>query len=432
MTPGNSAGSPLPAHQPTELPSKPPSNEGASNGNGMHTFAAFHYPDYRLMWVGSLFSSSGMWIQQISIGWLTYELTGSPFLLGAVNGFRSVPLLLLGPFGGVAADRLNPKRLMLSTQAFLMVLTATFATVVLTGHAEIWNIILFTLLTGVAWAFNMPVRQSIIPKLVPRRELTNAIALNSAGLNLTRILGPSLAGVLIATVSVAGNFYLQSAAYLGVAAMVLMVNIPPMVRASSKVSVWKNLAEGAEYIWRHPTLRSQMALALIPTVVAMPYISLLPVFAKDILGVGPEGFGIMSSAPGVGALLSTLAIASMEIKRKGLVLFAGLAGLAVSIMLFSQSRNFIVSLVFLTTAGCCQMAYMALNQTLIQMTASDEFKGRVMGIFMLNQGLMPLGSLLAGAMASLWGAPESVLLMGSFVLVLTAGAFILSASMRRA
>ncbi len=389
----------------------------------LQTFAALRHPDYRLMWVGTLFSSSGQWIQQISIGWLTYEITGSAFMLGAVNGFRSLPLLLLGPFGGVAADRLDPKRLMLSTQTFLMVVTAAFATTIVTGYAAIWNIILFTLLTGVAWAFNMPVRQSIVPKLIPRQDLMNAIALNSAGLNLTRVIGPSIAGLLIATVSVGGNFYLQSLMYIGVATMVWMTRIPPMARASREVSVFRNLTEGATYIWHHPTLRSQMTLALVPVVIAMPYASLMPIFAKDVLGVGPEGFGLLSSAPGIGALVGTLTIASINIERKGPVLFASLVGLGATLVVFSQSRSFVLSLIILLFLGGFQMTYMALNQTLLQITATDEFKGRVMGIFMLNQGLMPLGSLLAGIMAQVWTAPVAVMLMGSSVLVLIVAAF---------
>ncbi|MFN8558965.1 MAG: MFS transporter, partial [Dehalococcoidia bacterium] len=229
---------------------------------GFQTFASLRHRDYRLLWFGTLFSSSGQWIQQVSIGWLTYQVTGSPLLLGAVNGFRSLPLLFLAPFGGVAADRLDRKRLMLTTQLFQMTVTAIFATVVITGNAHVWNIILYTLATGVAWAFNMPVRQSIVPQLVPRADLMNAVALNSMGFNTTRIVGPSLAGLLIAAVGIAGNFYLQATAYVGVACMIWLMNVPERTTAPSKVSVGRNLQEGALYVWRHPTLRNQMALAL--------------------------------------------------------------------------------------------------------------------------------------------------------------------------
>jgi MFS family permease len=279
---------------------------------GIQTFASLRYRDYRLLWIGSLFSSSGQWIQQVSIGWLTYTLTGSPFLLGLVNGLRALPLLLLGPFGGVAADRLDRKRLMLTTQLFLMTVTAIFATIIFTGPAHVWNIVVFSLLTGVAWAFNMPVRQSVVPNLVPRSALMNAMALNSAGFNLTRVVGPSLAGLLIAAVGIAGNFYLQALAYVGVASMVWMMHIPPRTTAPQEVSVRQHLAEGARFVWRHPTLRMQMALALVPVVIGLPYISLMPIFAKDVLHVGPGGFGLLMAAPGLGAVLGTLSIASVR------------------------------------------------------------------------------------------------------------------------
>lgn len=382
--------------------------------------------------MGTLFSSSGQWIQQVSLGWLTYQVTGSPFLLGAVNGLRSLPLLLLGPFGGVAADRLDRKRLMLSTQLFLMTVTAVFATIIFTGHAHVWNIVIFTLLTGVAWAFNMPVRQSIVPHLVPRDDLTNAIALNSAGFNITRIVGPSLAGLMIAGVGVAGNFYLQALAYVGVAAMVWQIHVPPIPSASREVSVLRNLAEGARYIWHHPTLRTQMGLALIPVVVALPYVSLMPVFAKDVLHVDAGGFGVMMAAPGIGALIGTLTIATLsDVRRKGMLLFGSLVALGAALILFAQSQSFLLSLALLVLVGGFQMTYMTMNQTLLQVTTPDEFRGRVMGIYMLNQGLLPLGSLFAGTLADVWSASLAVTVMGGSVLLLSGLAFLLMPAMRR-
>lgn len=406
--------------------------EEQTPSGGLRTFASLRYRDYRLLWFSTLFSSSGQWIQQVSIGWLTYALTGSPFLLGMVNGLRSLPLLVLGPFGGVAADRIDRKRLMLSTQLFLMTVTAIFATIIATGHAAVWNIVLFSLLTGVAWAFNMPVRQSVVPNLVPRSALMNALALNSAGFNLTRIVGPSLAGLLIAGIGIAGNFYLQAMAYVGVTMMVWQMHIPPRESGASKdVSVRRNLAEGARYVWRHPTLRAQMTLALVPVVVALPYISLMPVFAKDVLGLGPGGFGLLMAAPGLGAVIGTLTIASAgDIKHKGLLLFGALIALGISLVLFSQSRSFPLSMALLVLVGMFQMCYMTTNQTLLQITAPDELRGRVMGIYMLNQGLLPAGSLFAGVLADLWGAPLAVAVMGSAVLLLAAIAFVRLPTMR--
>jgi MFS transporter, DHA1 family, staphyloferrin A biosynthesis exporter len=417
---------------PAAVPSAAPAAATLDTEQRLGTFASLRYREYRLLWFGTLFSSSGQWIQQVSIGWLTYALTGSPFLLGLINGLRSVPLLVLGPFGGVAADRVDRKRLMLTTQLFLMTITAVFATVVGTGNAHVWNIALFTLLTGVGWAFNMPVRQSIVPQLVPRNALMNAMALNSAGFNVTRIVGPSLAGLLIAAVGIAGNFTLQAFAYLGVAAMVWMMQIPPRTNTVARdVSVGRNLAEGARFVWRHPTLRVQMLLALVPVVIAMPYTALMPMFAKDVLNLGPGGFGVLMAAPGVGAVIGTLTIASLgNVQRKGLLLFGALLALGVTLILFAQSRSVPVSIALLVLVGGFQMTYMTTNQTLLQLSTPDEFRGRVMGIYMLNQGLLPLGSLIAGVLADLWGAPLAVSVMGGTVLLLAGLAFVRLPSMR--
>ncbi len=396
------------------------------------TFSSLRHRDYRLLWIGTLFSSSGQWIQQVSLSWLTYQITGSPFLLGAVNGLRSVPLLLLAPIGGVAADRMERKSLMFGTQVFLMAITAAFATIIATGNAHLWNIIGFSLLTGVAWAFNMPVRQSTVANLVPREDLLNAVALNSAGFNVTRIIGPSAAGLMIAAIGVATNFYLQSLAYVGVAAMIWQMHVPSTERAAADTSVRENLVEGARYVWRHATLRTQITLALVPVVLALPYVSLMPIFAKDVLHVGAGGFGVLMAAPGLGAVIGTLTIATVgDVSRKGLVLVASLMALGVVLILFSQSTSFPLSLFLLVMMGACQMGYMAMNQTLLQLTTPDEFRGRVMGLYMINQGLLPLGSLLAGTMADIWSAPTALLAMGCAVLLLSTSALAFSPVMRR-
>jgi MFS family permease len=398
----------------------------------IQTFASLRHRNYRLLWSSSIFSSSGQWIQQTTVGWLTYDVTGSAFLLGAINGFRSLPLLLLGPMGGVAADRVDRKRLMLFTQVFLVILTAIFATIVITGNAHFWNILVFTLLTGVAWAFMMPVRQSLVPNLVPREDIANAIALNSAGVNITRIVGPSLAGIMIAVISIGGNFYIQSLAYVGVSLMVLMIHVPPLTRARQDVSALKNLSEGAQYVWGRPSLRAQLSLGLIPPILCLPYTSMMPVFAQDVLHVGPEKFGLMMAVPGIGALLGTLTIATLgNVQRKGVILFLSLSGVGLSLIAFSLSRSFPLSLFLLMFVGACQMTYFTTNQTLIQLMTPDEFRGRVMGIFMLNQGLMPLGSLFAGALAEFAGAPFAIALMGASALVISATALLFMPSVRR-
>ena len=399
-----------------------PPSAGAETAKrpGLQTFTSLRHRDYRLLWFGTLFSSSGQWIQQVSIGWLTYHITGSPFLLGAVNGMRALPLLLLGPFGGVAADRFDRKRLMQSTQLFQFIITAIFATVVIRGYAHIWNIIVYTLLTGVAWAFNMPVRSSVIPRLVPRADLMNALALNSAGFNVTRIIGPSFAGLMIAALGIGLNFYVQAAMYIGVSAMIWQMQIPPIAGAKRDVSVGRNLAEGARYVWSQPTLRLQMGIALLPVLVALPYTSLMPIFAKDVLNLGPGGFGLMMAAPGVGAFAATLFIATYgKPERRVLFIYGPLLALGVLLIAFALSRSVVLSLGLLVLLGAAQMTYNTSNQTVVQLATPDEFRGRVMGIYMLNQGLLPAGSLLAGTLADVLSAPTAVAIMGGVMVVMS-------------
>ncbi len=392
--------------------------EASSGPIFLQTFRSLRHRNYRLLWFGTLFSSSGQWIQQVTLGWMTYDMTGSAFMLGAVNGCRSLPLLVLGPFGGVAADRADKKSLILMTQIGLMLATVVFATVIVTGQLAVWHLFAFSLVTGVGWAFNMPVRQSIVPSIVPRADLMNALALNSAGFNITRIIGPAVAGLLIAKLGPGENFFIQSAAYLGVALTALQLRLPPIQRAASS-SVRTNLREGAAFVWKHPTLRTQMTLALVPVVIALPFMALMPVFARDVLHKGPGGFGIMMGAPGIGAVAATLFIATIgEVERKGVLLFGAIVSLGVMLMLFSLSRSFPLSLAILVGVGASQMLYMTTNQTLIQLTAPEALRGRVMGIYMLNQGLLPLGALFAGTLADLSSAPIAVFTMGGLVTLL--------------
>lgn len=383
------------------------------SGGGFNTFRSLQYQDYRTVWFGNLFSSSGQWIQQVTLGWLAYQMTGSGFLLGAVNGFRALPLLFLGPFGGVAADRFDRKSLMFLTQSFLMLTALVMGLIISTGHLQVWHLFAFTLMTGVAWAFNMPVRQSVIPNLVPKADLMNAMALNSAGFNMTRIVGPTAAGILIDKLGPSDNFYLQAGAYLIVALTILKLTIPEAPRSNTD-SVRQNLVEGARYVFGNETMRTLMLLALVPVVVALPYFTIMPIFAQDVLGRGAGGFGLLLTAPGIGAVIGTLTIASLSgIERKGPVLLAAVFALGLLLVLFSLSRSFWLSFGLLILIGAVQMSYMTTNQTLLQLIIPDELRGRVMGIYMLNQGLLPFGALFAGGLSDVLGAPGAVMIMGT-------------------
>lgn len=364
--------------------------------------------------------SGGQWIQQITLGWLLYDLTGSSILLGMLNGLRALPFLIAGPIAGVAADRMDRRRLMLRTQYVLMFTAIAMGSLVGSGLLQVWHLFLFTLVTGIAWAFTDPVRQSLVPNVVPKKDLINAIALNSAGFNLTKVLGPSLGGLLIGFFGAAGNFFAQGAAYAGVLIVIYKMNVPPTPPEARQSSVFANLKEGLVYVWSNPTVLALMITALVPRIFAVPYQTLMPVFQKDVLGVGPEGLGIMMAAPGLGAVLAVLMLATLasRLKHQGVLLLISLVSLGVVLNLFSWTESFPLAILALVGVGSCQILFMATTNTLLQSIIPDALRGRVMSIYMLDRGLMPAGSLFAGVAAHFIGAPATVSVMGSVVILL--------------
>ncbi len=386
----------------------------------LQTFSSLRHLDYRYLWTGTLMMSAGQWIQQVTLGWLVYELTGSSVLLGALNGLRALPFLVIGPLAGVAADRMDRQRLMLRTQYVLIVTALLMGGLVASGFLQVWHIFLFTLITGIGWSFSEPVRQSLIPSVVPKADLVNAIALNSAGFNLMKIIGPALGGVIIALFGAAGNFFVQSAAYVGVLVMIYLMHVPPTPEKARRSSALANLKEGFAYIWSTPAVLALMILAYVPRVFAVPYQTLMPVFQKDVLRVGPEGLGMLMAAPGVGAVLAVLVLASVanRFRRQGLLLVGSIVVLGLFLILFSRTTSFPLALVVLIVVGAFQMLFLASTNTMLQLIVPDELRGRVMSLYMLDRGLMPAGALFAGVVAHFIGAPSTVAMMGALVIVL--------------
>ncbi len=432
--PNPSTRPPAATDEPVRLPAADETVGAQSRAEAQHgisTFRSLRHRNYRLLWIGTLFSSSGLWLQQVTINWLAFDLSGSSFVVGLASGARSLPLLGLGPVGGVMADRYDKKRLMLLTQIAQLLLTFAFGLVIIAGWIQVWHLFAFSLLSGIAWALNMPVRQSVVPTTVPREDMMNAMALNSAGFNITRIIGPALAGIMITTVGPGENFLIQSAAYLGVAISVMQLRLPEVKQAARDVNVWGNLKEGAAYVWKHDTLRTQMSLALVPVVIALPYIAILPQFNREDLGGDPGSFGMLMAAPGLGAVSATLVLASMKnMDRKGLLLLGAVFSLGMSLIALAFAPSLWVALPILVVIGACQMAYMTTNQTVLQLTAPDDYRGRVMGIYMLNQGMLPLGSLFSGTIADIWSAPIALAIMGGLVALMAVAFFFRSPTIR--
>lgn len=377
-------------------------------------------------------TSVGMWMGQIAMGWLVWEMTGDPFMLGAVNGIRGIAFLVIGPWAGVAADRMDRKQLMFLSQGWVMVLSGILSLLIMTGQVEVWHLFAYSLLTSMGEAFTQPVRQTLIPALVPRADLMNAVALQSAAFNSMRVIGPSLGGVLVASIGAGGVFGIRTAGFVVVLALLALVRVPAQVQPAVRHSAGRDLMDGLRYIWGNRTLSWLIFLALIPMVFAFPFQSLMPIFADQILDVGPQGYGLIVSCIGAGALLGTLAVASMgEFRRKGLMLLISGIVLGASQFFFSQSAWLPASLLLGAVIGAAQMTYMAMTQTLLHLNVTDEMRGRVMSVYMLDHGLTPIGTLMAGAIARMLGAPFAVAFMSSIVVALAAVALLRVPHIRR-
>jgi MFS family permease len=394
--------------------------KAATSGSRFHTFSSLRHVDFRYLVSGTFMMSAGQWIQQVTLGWLVYDLTGNSMLLGALNGLRALPFLVTGPMAGVAADRMDRKQLLVHTQWVLIVTAIIMGGVVAFGILHVWHIFVFTLITGIAWTFTEPVRQSMIPGIVPKQDLANAIALNSGGFNLMKIIGPALGGAMIALFGAAGNFFVQAIAYVGGLVMIDWMHVPPNSAEARRSSAVANLKEGFAYVWSTPAVLALMTLAYVPRVFAVPYQTLMPVFQKDVLRVGPKGLGLLMAAPGVGAVISVLLLASLgnRLKRQGLFLVGSILILGLFLILFSQITYFPLALICLVLVGVFQMLFLASTNTILQMIVPDDLRGRVMSLYMLDRGFMPAGALFAGVTAHFIGAPMTVATMGAIVIVL--------------
>jgi MFS family permease len=399
---------------------------------GGDTFASLRFRDFRFLWIGTIFMSAGQWIQQVTLGWLLYDLTGSAVLLGALNGLRALPFLIAGPVGGVAADRMDRKKLLMGIQLVLMSTAFFMGILVGSGHLEAWHLFVFSAVTATAWSINQPVRQTLVPGVVPRSHLTNAVALNSLGFNLTKVAGPALGGVLIASFGAGGNFFVQAAAYGCVLLSIsnIRTSFAPAPDAGHD-SVLANLREGLHYVWSRPIVRTLMIVGLIPSLLAT-YLTMMPVFQKDVLKLGPEALGFMLAAPGVGAVLSALFLASISrYRRKGLLLLISLTLLGCFLIAFSQATSLPMSLLMLVGVGGSHIFYAAMTNTILQIVVPDELRGRVMSIYMLDHGLSPLGALVAGTSTHFFGAPITMAVMGTGIVVLAGAVGLWMPQMRR-
>jgi MFS family permease len=398
---------------------------GGPRRRRLDTFGALQRnPNFRLYWTGALLSNIGTWMQTLAQSWLVYQLTGSALLLGTVNFLQGLPSLFLALVGGVLADRVERRRLMLVTQVAQMLLALLLAGLTLAGVVRVEHIMIIAFLSGLVNAINTPVRQGIISDLVPRRDLQNAIAVNSAQFQTSQLLGPAIAGVVVATIGAGWAFLLNGLSFGAVIVSLLLLHLPPWEPPTKKATLWSSAKEGIAFVFHHEVMGTLVLVAAVPALLGRPVQqSMMPVFAESVLNVGATGLGVLMSANGAGALIGALLVASFgSVRRRGLLQLTSLVAYGIALVLFAASRRLELSVLLLFVGSAFSMVFSSLNQTFLQSLAPDEMRGRVLSVLTLTTfGLIPVGSMLAGAAAEHWGAAAAVAAGGAVIALFALG-----------
>ncbi|MEW6660023.1 MAG: MFS transporter [Thermodesulfobacteriota bacterium] len=389
------------------------------------TFAALRHRNFRLFYAGQMISLTGSWMQALAFSWLVLVLTDSSFYLGLVGALQTLPVLLFSFLGGVVADHTHKLRLLFITQAALMILALILGVLVKLELVSIWDLCLIVFLSGTVMAFDIPVRQAFIVELVGKPDLPNAIALNSTLFNATRVVGPAVAGVLIAVVGMANCFFLNAASFLAVLLALFLIRLP-----SAPPLVWTPFRKAWGELVDHLLERQELKLVLLimsaVAILAMPYFVLLPILARDVLGAGPQGFGVISASSGLGAFLGGLTLARRLQRRPPMPSFLGGLGLFLCGLLgLGLCHHYYLALAFICLAGFGMVTLLSTGNSLLQLNVPDELRGRIMSLFgLIVMGLAPVGSILYG-IAALYLGPGLTIAGGSLLAALVCGLVLL-------
>ncbi len=393
----------------------------------LRAFLALRHRNFRLFWFGQLISLIGTWMQTIGQAWLVLELTHSAWLLGVVGALQFLPVMLLALFGGVLADRLPKRTVLLFTQTSAMLQAFVLWILVATGQLHLWHILVLASLLGLTNSVDMPARQAFVVEMVGREDLPNAIALNSSLFNMARIVGPGIGGLIIAWLGVGPLFLLNAISFIPVIigiALIDMKHLHALVKPSGLVkdaprkSTIQSLREGLVYVARMPAVLLVIAVVGIVSLFGINFNVVLPLFATDVLHVGPEGFGFISSAFGLGSLISALWLAWSN--HKPSIHYLLISGFAFCILegIFAISHLYALSLILIAAVGFAQIAFAATANTTLQTVAPDHLRGRVMSVYMLVfAGSIPFGNLFTGGMAHLFGAPIALFVEASLSII---------------
>jgi len=374
------------------------------------TLRALGYRNFQLFFGGQLISLIGTWMQNVAQAWLVYRLTGSSVLLGLVSFSGQIPVFLMAPVGGIVADRLPRRRVVIGTQTAAMLLALVLAALTLTGAVRIWHIFVFSALLGIVNAFDIPARQAFFVEMVGREDLINAIALNSSMFNASRIIGPAVAGILVASIGEGWCFFANGVSYIAVIVGLLLMTVAARETAKPRGSPLADVIEGFRFVIASAPIHHLMIMLGVLSVTGMPFAVLMPIFAGQILHGGAKGLGILMGSSGVGALAGALLLATRE-TVKGLGRWVAIAAgtFGASLIVFAVSRTFWVSCALLLPVGFAMMVEMGSSNTLIQTMSPDHLRGRVMSVYsMMFMGMAPFGAVLSGVLAARWGSPATV------------------------
>ncbi|HEY6284496.1 MAG TPA: MFS transporter [Ktedonobacteraceae bacterium] len=393
----------------------------------LRTFVALRHRNFRLFWFGQLISLIGTWMQSIGQAWLVLELTHSAWLLGVVGALQFLPVMLLSLFGGVLADRLPKRKVLLFTQSFAMLQAAVLWILVVSGHIQIWEVLVLASLLGLNNSLDMPTRQAFVVEMVGREDLPNAIALNSSVFNMARVVGPGIGGLIIAFLGIAPLFLLNAISFVPVIvglALIRMNELHALAKRSttsaetSKQSTLQSLREGLSYVVHTPSVLLIIAVIGVISLFGINFNVILPLFATDVLHSGALGFGFLSAAFGLGSLCSALWLAWGNRKPSVQYLLIAASAFSVLEVFFALSHLYALSLILIAAVGFAMIAFSANSNTAIQTVTPDHLRGRVMSVYMVVfAGSVPLGNLFTGGLAHLYGAPIALLIGASLSLV---------------
>jgi MFS family permease len=391
--------------------------EAVRRGLGQ-TFRALRHRNFRLFIWGQIISLVGTWMQNVAQSWLIYRFTHSELLVGTAWFCMQIPVFALGILGGLASDRYSRHRLVVLTQTLSLLQALGLAVLTLSGRIQVWHILAFALALGCINAFDMPARQSLVIQMTGKQDLLNAISLNSAVFNSARVVGPGVAGLLVAAIGEGGCFLLNALSFLAVIGCLLAMRLPKFERDVTD-SPWAHLVDGFRYAARHREVRTVLSMMAAGTIAGMPAVVLMPFFADGIFHRGSQGLGFLMAAMGVGAVVGTLVLAGhTDVAGLPRVIFSSAATTGACFMLFAFSPWFYQSLLLMPLIGFSTMRQMAAANTLIQVLIADKYRGRIMALYAITVvGLGPFGSLAAGALASHFGVRVTVAAGGLLGLV---------------